>query len=338
MVRSPYRDDRPFRALCLDGGGYLGLAAAAFLAELERHFEFKAADHFDLFCGTSTGGIIALALASGKSAAEVVTLYEELGGAVFPQRFGRLSRARRWVRRLYRAKWRNEPLMVALNDAFGDLTLGSLTDRGRWVVVPALCLTNGKPRLFKTNHHPDRLTAHAGYLLRDVALATAAAPTYFPPVTLTNPGNSAKETFVDGGLFANNPALIAYAEARKYLEVEASQVRILSVSPPRNIRVENVGLHSCTRGIKQWAIPLADLFVQGSVDLPHFTVRCLFDACGCPNNYLRVDLPFRPELGLDVVNDSATETLKQLGIDAATDNVRRQRVADLLQIGVRTSG
>lgn len=338
MAHPPYHTDRPIRAICLDGGGYLGLATAAFLAELERHFDFRAADHFDLFCGTSTGGIIALALASGKSAAEVVTLYEELGRTVFPQRFGRFSRARRFLRRFCRAKWRNEPLKEALENAFGDQTLGDLTRRGRTVVVPALCLTNGKPRLFKTNHHPDKLTAHAGYFLRDVALATAAAPTYFPPVTLTNPGNSVKETFVDGGLFANNPALIAYTEARSYLEVEAKQIRILSVSPPRNTRVENVGSDWCSRGIWQWALPLAELFVQGSVDLPHFTVKCLFDACGSPDNYLRVEMPPRPKLGLDVVNESATQTLRQLGIDAATDNVRRQRLADLLQIGVRRNG
>ena len=71
------------RIISIDGGGYLGLATASFLQSVEARFETRCADRFDLFCGTSTGAIIALALASGKSAGEVVTLYEQLGRQLF---------------------------------------------------------------------------------------------------------------------------------------------------------------------------------------------------------------------------------------------------------------
>src|SRR5690348_9902719 len=90
---------RRLRAICLDGGGYLGLATASFLAELERHFSVRLSEQFDLFCGASTGGIIALALAQGKSAAEIVDLYRRLGHEVFRNRIPG-SRFLRWWRGL----------------------------------------------------------------------------------------------------------------------------------------------------------------------------------------------------------------------------------------------
>ena len=71
------------RIISIDGGGHLGLTSASFLQSVEKRFDTRCADRFDLFCGTSTGAIIALALASGKSAAEVVVLYEQLGTKVF---------------------------------------------------------------------------------------------------------------------------------------------------------------------------------------------------------------------------------------------------------------
>ena len=71
------------RVLSIDGGGYLALASASFLDAVEEHFNTRCRERFDLFCGTSAGAILVLALASGKTAAEVVELFERLGGTVF---------------------------------------------------------------------------------------------------------------------------------------------------------------------------------------------------------------------------------------------------------------
>ena len=139
------------RILSLDGGGYLGLAGAAFLTELERHFGVSCHDSFDLFCGTSTGAIIALALASGKSAREVVDLYKAFGPRVFRNPFPG-SRRLRWAKGLFTSLYGNAGLQQALNEAFGGQTLGSILAKGKYVVIPAFCLTTGKPRLFKTDH------------------------------------------------------------------------------------------------------------------------------------------------------------------------------------------
>jgi patatin-like phospholipase/acyl hydrolase len=108
------------RILSIDGGGYLGLASAALLAEFERHFGVSCHDSFDLFCGTSTGAIIALALAADIPAAEVVALYERIGPVVFPIRSAKL----RWVHRrtvgFFRSQYQNEALRRVLHDVFKD--------------------------------------------------------------------------------------------------------------------------------------------------------------------------------------------------------------------------
>src|SRR5687767_12874187 len=112
------------RILSLDGGGYLGLASAAFLAEAENHFGTKCHDQFDLFCGTSTGAIIALAFANGMSARNVVDLYQRLGQDVFPSgkwgRFGRLAKS------FFTTRYGNAALKRQLNETFGDATLNDV--------------------------------------------------------------------------------------------------------------------------------------------------------------------------------------------------------------------
>jgi integrative and conjugative element protein (TIGR02256 family) len=126
---------RVVRILSIDGGGYLGLATASFLNAIEQRYDARAADRFDLFCGTSTGAIIALALAKGMSAAEVVALYEELGPQVFRKWpwHERVVPRLRTLRAVAGALHDNTPLTAALTKAFGTMTLGDLR-QGRIVV------------------------------------------------------------------------------------------------------------------------------------------------------------------------------------------------------------
>jgi predicted acylesterase/phospholipase RssA len=125
------------RILSIDGGGFLGLATATFIAEVERHFGRKLHDSFDLFCGTSTGAIIALALASGMSGEDVERLYQKLGSEVF----------RRSRLRIFRAKYRADSLKRALEEAFGDHRLDDILKSGKRALVAAFCVTAGTPRI-----------------------------------------------------------------------------------------------------------------------------------------------------------------------------------------------
>ncbi|NOJ82899.1 patatin-like phospholipase family protein [Myxococcus xanthus] len=333
---------KPLRAICLDGGGYLGLATASFLAELERHFDIKVADEFNLFCGTSTGGIIALALAHGKSAAEIVDLYKRLGTEVFNNKFPG-SRAARILRGFFFARYSNTKLKEALAATFGDATLGDIKARGKYVIVPAFCLTTGTPRIFKTDHSPE-LTRDSGYHVRDIALATSAAPTYLPIATITSPTSGAVEQFIDGGVYANNPTLLAFTEGVGYLGRRPSELQILSVATPRDPRsaAERTRPPSrferfrLSRGIFGWGPSLAELFIGSTMKLTHSAVTRVMLGLGAGDGgekvgaYVRSDLPTHPHLGLDVADDGATQDLISIGTNAASQNDFRNRVRPLL--------
>jgi patatin-like phospholipase/acyl hydrolase len=104
-------------------------------------------------------------------------------------------------------KYESGPLKAALNEVFGDERIGSL--RQCRIVIPAVDATAGKVVVFKTPHLPN-LSRDRHESLVDVLLATTAAPTYFPHAAIGGGG-----AFLDGGLWANNPSLVAYTEAMK---------------------------------------------------------------------------------------------------------------------------
>ncbi|MDB4913077.1 MAG: Patatin [Gemmatimonadetes bacterium] len=142
---------QPRRVISIDGGGYLGLATAAFLHAVELRFSKHAASQFDLFCGTSTGAIIALALAADKTASEIVALYEKLGPNVFkpkPARNGAVGKVRDFFEHRSRARHDNAALRAALHETFGALTLGDLRSAGKRVLITAFSVSEGSPRIF----------------------------------------------------------------------------------------------------------------------------------------------------------------------------------------------
>jgi predicted acylesterase/phospholipase RssA len=344
-------DRQPLRAICLDGGGYLGLATASFLAEHERHFNVKFADQFDLFCGTSTGGIIALALAKGLRASAIVELYRTIGRTVFRNRLPGCRTARR-IRGLLFARYSNGPLRDALLCAFGDTTLRDISARGKYVVVPAFSLTNGSPRVFKTDHSPE-LSRDSGYLLREIALATSAAPVFLPIVRLKSPTTGATEQFIDGGVYANNPTLLAFTEAVGYLGRHPSELQILSVATPRDPRSlaeRSVSLNwfqrfRLSRGLFAWGPNLAELFIGSSMKLTHSAVTRVMLGLKGENGkemigrYVRCDLPSGPGLALDNADERATTDLIEIGTSSASMNTERAKIEPLLiERGVATRG
>lgn len=317
------------KILSIDGGGYLGLATASFLQGIEHHFGVRCADQFDLFCGTSTGAIIALALASGMSAEDVTTLYEDLGPKVFPPP-SFLARAFPKVRGVLAARHDNAPLKDALRDAFGDKTLGDLRASGKKVLVTAFALTSGRPRVFKTDHAPG-LTAHDRYLVRDVALASSAAPTYLPIVELTDPNTKAVERFCDGGVAANSPALLGYAEAVSALGCTPEDIALLSLATPRTDLAEPAsGLtrsqRALDRGYLGWGLGerIITLALDGVAMLSDTALARIAQGAGA--RYERVHFQQPRGLGLDVVTLESTQTLRQLGSDRARNSQARGQV------------
>lgn len=236
------------KILALDGGGIKGVFPASFLAELEQDLERPIGEYFDLIVGTSTGGIIALGLGLGLSAKDVLGFYETRGPEIFAG--GKWTRK---LRQLGAAKYDPAPLEAALRDVFGNRLLG---ESQRRLVVPSLNLETGEVHVYKTSHH-SRFVMDYKIPAVEVALATAAAPTYFPTYR-----SSAGLPLVDGGMWANNPVGPAVVEAIGVLQWTADELRVLSLgctTEPLNAKAGR------TRrlGLNYWATKLVDVFMAG---------------------------------------------------------------------------
>jgi uncharacterized protein len=195
--------------LSIDGGGIRGAIPAVVLSELERRAAAPVCELFDVIAGTSTGGILALGLACPDDngaplyrAEDLLELYRRDGPAIFPHEL--LGR----IRQLFAPKYSERGRRTALERRFGTTRLSeALTE----VIVTAYDIEGRRPVFFRT---ADALAA-GGYdfTMADVAMATSAAPTYFPPVQLANPERpGATMALVDGGVFANNPGMCGFVD------------------------------------------------------------------------------------------------------------------------------
>lgn len=219
-VPQPWPKDRPFRILSIDGGGICGILPAAFLAELEQRYLSgqSVGSFFDMIAGTSTGGIIALALARGKTAKDIRDVYVERGAIIFPPT-SKLGRLVRLVRQGHRTVYSREPLESELLRIFGDAAFGEASTR---LCIPAFEGRHGEPWIFKTPHHPDYKRDRHERMVR-VAMSTAAAPTFFE----ASPNNG--YLMVDGGIWANNPIMNALVDVLACYDIDRSQIEILSL-------------------------------------------------------------------------------------------------------------
>lgn len=189
-----------FKILSIDGGGIKGIYSAAFLAKLEELSDKKIVDCFDLICGTSTGGLIALFLGAGYSPSEIVDFYKENAKIIFPQKKYNLFDKLRGI-----PKFDNEELEQLLKQYFKDKCL---KDSVANLCIPAVDADNEEPIVFKTAHS-EKYKRDPEISLVAVGLATSAAPTYFPKYNV----EKINRNTVDGGLSANNPSLIGVVEA-----------------------------------------------------------------------------------------------------------------------------
>jgi hypothetical protein len=211
-----------FQILSLDGGGIRGLFSAAVLAAVEEDLGCRVIDHFDLIAGTSTGGIVAIALGLGLRPREIVKFY--LGHA--PLVFSNPLRSRSVLQWLVR-KYSSAPLEGALRDTFKDRSFGSSEKR---LVIPSYNVGEDDVYVFRTPHHA-RLRRDFRVPAWKVALATSAAPTYFPAHRQID-----EMRLVDGGMWANNPAMVALVEAYGTLSIPIDRIAMLSLGTYAEVR------------------------------------------------------------------------------------------------------
>jgi patatin-like phospholipase/acyl hydrolase len=241
------------RILSIDGGGIRGVIPATVLAALEDRTGRPVSALFDLIAGTSTGGILALALTApggdGRPrwrAAEVLDLYRREGPAIFSRSLRkRITSADGYLDERYD----NAGLRAALERYLGATTVDQALAR---VLVTAYDLVERRPRFFKSWRPED-----AGVAMALAAEATSAAPTYFEPVLVDG------APLIDGGVFAGNPAMCAYAEAKR-------------LDPAADVVLLSLGTGAQTRpipyarargwGMLEWARPIVDVVLDGSSD------------------------------------------------------------------------
>ncbi|TXJ24959.1 MAG: patatin [Chitinophagaceae bacterium] len=262
---------RPFRILSIDGGGIRGIFPAMFLANLEAELKAKGQEktqvwqHFDLIAGTSTGGILAIALALDMPAHEIARLYIDNAASIFGKKRG-------FFTRFTYAAHNREFLEHLLRSKFKSLHNGDdplLRDCKTNVCVPIYDLMQGKPSVLKNNYHPAFVRDYhiPAY---QAALATSAAPTYFDPYSAKYTDlKGIEQTFsnkVDGGVFANNPSLLAIIEAQKAFGQKLENIQVLSIGTGHQKFAD-----ACSRtrwGIGYWMLQgdrkrLIELFMQG---------------------------------------------------------------------------
>jgi patatin-like phospholipase/acyl hydrolase len=232
-----------FQVLALDGGGARALFTAHVLARLEEDFGVAVADSFDLIAGTSAGGIVALALGAGLRPAQIVLRFRELVTDVFP------AWRRQSPHRLFRPAYRADALRHALSGVLGDKLLGNSQKR---LIVPSWNVQMGCVHVFKTPHHP-RLRRDWRIPMVDVAMATSAAPSYFPAAVVDG------QRLVDGGVWANNPSVIGISEAISMLGARADDIRVLNVGTLDALESHPKRLDR--GGLLAWARPAAPLVV-----------------------------------------------------------------------------
>ena len=235
-----------FQILSLDGGGVKGLFSAALLAKLEEDSGASIADHFDLIAGTSTGGLIALALGAGMKPREIVEFYLRDAPAIFADATGVKK-----LRQLWAPKFSAGPLQRAVKERFGERTLA---DSAKRLVVPSYNLADDDVYLFRTPHHK-RLKRDSRVAMWRVAMATTAAPTYFEAFRGVD-----RIPLADGGLYANNPSMVAIVEAMGTLEVPQTDIRLLSLGTTQPIKR---GTRLARGGLCTWALPSTEVLLRG---------------------------------------------------------------------------
>jgi patatin-like phospholipase/acyl hydrolase len=340
---------KKIRILSIDGGGIRGIIPGTILMQLEKilnkksNSKNKIGDYFDMIAGTSTGGILScLYLMPGEngkarySAEDALNLYLKNWHTIFDiTLLERIATAGGIIRE----KYSDDPLEKLLKTYFEEVTLDQLIKPS---LITSYEMTDRKAVFFTSiDAQNDPMF---NFKVRDVARATSAAPTYFPPAYIKSL-NDQYFTLVDGGMFANNPALCAYAEARK---IEFSKALSDPEKRDRPTAKDMVIISLGTGEVKKayhkrdfehageikWLEPVIDILMSGNSETVAFQLTQMYLTLDAKyqNNYQRIEPKLKEACSeMDVVTEENISNLYQAGLTYAHDNIRQlDRIADSL--------
>jgi patatin-like phospholipase/acyl hydrolase len=319
----------PFKVLAIDGGGIRGIIPALILVAIEDRTQRPISDLFDMLSGTSTGGIIALGLAKpgaddkpDKSARDVVGLYETQGGNIFPHSL----RGMLHVEALAGARYPAGGIETTLERYFGDVRL---KDALKPVVIPSYDIEKQVPIFFKSEKA--KASPDADFLMRHVARATSAAPTYFPPEKIDTADPLQYYALIDGGIIANNPAMCAYAEA---IKMGRAGDGVLMVSIGTGELRHPIKYDDANRwGQLEWAQPVLDVALQGSSETVDYQLQQVLSAGGPNQSYFRFQLALTQDAqNMDDARDANIKHLMDLTQDYLTNPNTKESLDQLCSL------
>ncbi len=338
---------KPFcRILSIDGGGIRGVLPGQIMVMLERiiqketgRADARIADYFDLIAGTSTGGILACILLAPDdnkksprfSAAEAVDIYLERGDEVFDLSLWQRLKS---IGGLADEKYSADGLMDALQDYFQDLKLSDLL---KPCLITAYDIRRRRAHFFR--QHDAKTAKWKNFYVKDVGRATSAAPTFFEPARIKSL-TKVPYPLIDGGLFANNPALCAYAEARNLPgHPTAANMLILSLGTGQ-VKKPYPYQTAKNWGALGWIQPVIDIMMSGVSETVDYQLRQIYDTLRPRKQYPIPYLRIEPGLGaaspdMDDASPENLTALRDAGQKAAEDHVEelKQFVRQLIAVG-----
>ena len=318
-----------FKILSIDGGGIKGLYSSTILEHLESKFGGSCSDYFDMLCGTSTGGLIALGLSQKILASDISKIYTEHGKEIFPKQSKLVALFRQT---LWKGKFKDKSLKKVLIEVFGEKVIG---ESNNLLCIPSYSFTDARPWIFKYDHREGGLDRDNNAKYVDVALATSAAPTYLP---LAEIELYDYKQFIDGGVWANNPSLLGLIEALTYFVGEGKQydgIQILSVSSLNNTAGKPTGLKR-NRSFVQWRNDLFETSLIGQSNFTDYFLSKLHALTSIPVEYVRIpseaiSAEQQHLVQLDVATTDAIRLIRGKGNDRGTLASKDPEIAKLFQ-------
>ena len=307
---------KKFRILSIDGGGLRGIVPLLILKEIENQTGKKIFELFDLITGTSTGGIIACGLVATTDGVtpsitvdKLIDLYTTKGEVIFPYKKNIFQKIGSGFNSLFNPKFSANGLDGLLTDYFADLKLSNCL---KPIIVTSYDIKNNEVVMFKS-----RLSDEIGWnaKLKDVCRSTSAAPTYLPSYPLAFSGKG--RVLIDGGVYINNPALAAIADALKSGQ-KLGNIEVLSLGTgthPADLGMKNTP----SWGVVNWAKPISNIMMQATSNATVYECEQLL------KKHLRIQIEIEDPKKTDM-SDSRPETTKWICDKVYSDVLKNSKV------------